>query len=116
MVRYLDMRPFTWFFLLLWAVTVINYPNPFNPKGGETVTFECASNSTLESTLYIYDMSARILWQKGFELQGGSVNRIAWNGYSDNNELVGNGIYLYRLVDSANKKLAAKGKLWVINR
>lgn len=110
------MKNFNWLAIFLLTITIINYPNPFNPKGGEIATFECTSDSTLETTLYLYDLSARLLRQKAFNLKGGSINRLTWNGYSDANELVGNGIYLYRLVDSSTKKLVVKGKVWVINR
>lgn len=110
------MKKFSWLLALLLTVSIINYPNPLNPKGGEIVTFECTSDTTMETTLYLYNMSARLLWQKVFNLQGGATNRLIWNGYSDYNELVGNGIYLYRLVDSATKKSVAKGKVWIINR
>ena len=97
-------------------LTLINYPNPFNPKGGQIVTFECFSNSNLETSIYLYDMAARLLWKKNFPLQAATKNRISWDGYNENNELVGNGIYLYRLIDSSSKQQLAKGKIWVINR
>lgn len=109
------MRKLCWFAVFLLTISIINYPNPFNPKGGEIATFECISGSTLETTLYLYDMSARLLLQKIFNLHGG-LNRITWNGYSDDNELVSNGIYLYRLIDSSTKKSMARGKVWVINK
>jgi hypothetical protein len=109
------MKPLSWLLTLLLAISVINYPNPFNPKGGEIVTFECTSDSTLETDLYIYDMSARLLLQKPFNLQSG-LNRLIWNGYSEANERVGTGIYLYRLIEKPAKSSLAKGKIWVINR
>jgi hypothetical protein len=110
------MKHFGWLFVLLFTVSIINYPNPFNPKGGEIATFECSSDSSLEAALYIYDMSARLLLRKLFPLRGGTVNRTGWDGFSDSNERVGNGVYLYRLVDTSTKKSVGKGKVWVINR
>lgn len=110
------MKKIVWLLSFLFTISIINYPNPFNPKGGEIVTFECNSDSTLEATFYLYDMAARLLQKKTFNLQGGKINRITWDGYTDYNELVGNGIYLYRLIDSSTKLPVAKGKVWVINR
>jgi hypothetical protein len=60
-------------------------------------------------------MSARLLFKKAFSLQGGATNRTIWNGYSNYNELVGNGIYIYQIIDSARSRIG-KGKIWVINQ
>jgi len=109
------MRKSSWLLILLLAVTLINYPNPFNPKGGATTTIECTSDTTAEAFLYIYDMSARMLLRKAFNLQGGTTTRTSWNGYSDYNELVGSGVYLYQVIDTSWKRVG-KGKIWVINQ
>ena len=109
------MRSFSWLLVLLLAVTLINYPNPFNPQEGEIITIECTPDTTAEAYLYIYDMSARLLLRKDFHLEGGSANRTTWNGYSDFNQLVGNGIYLYQIIDKTKKRIA-RGKIWVINQ
>jgi len=109
------MKPINWLLVLLLLITVINYPNPFNPKGGKSATIECITDTTAEATLYLYDMSARLLLRKAFDLQGGSTNRTAWNGYGYDNELVGSGIYLYRIISKDGTRVG-KGKIWVINR
>lgn len=108
------MRRCNWLLVLMLAVTVINYPNPFNPAGGQIATIECTPDTTAEAFLYIYDLGARFVRRQSFDLQGGAVNRASWDGYSNYNELVGNGIYLYMVLDN-NKGLVGKGKLWVIN-
>ena len=102
-----------WLAVILLTISVINYPNPFNPKGGETTTFECSSDSNVSSTIYLYDMTARLLWHTSFPLQNGT-NKTTCNGYSDDNELARNGVYLYRIV--ANKSTVSKGKVWVVNQ
>lgn len=109
------MKKSNWLLILLLAVTLINYPNPFNPKGGETTTIECTTDTTAEAFLYIYDMAAGFILRKDFNLQGGSSNRVTWDGYSNYNELVGNGIYLYQIIDKARNRIG-KGKIWVINQ
>ena len=111
----MGMKPHGWLLALLLAATVINYPNPFNPKSGQITTIKCTPDTTAEAFLYIYDMSARLLLRKDFDLEGGSANYTTWDGYSDYNELVGNGIYLYQIIDKAKKRIA-KGKIWVINQ
>lgn len=108
------MRKLSWLLTLFLAVSVINYPNPFNPKSGEVTTIECAADTTAEASLYIYDMAARMIAVKTFNLIGGIANRTSWNGYSDFNELAGNGIYLYQIIDKTKHRVA-KGKIWIIN-
>jgi hypothetical protein len=109
------MKKTSWLFVLLLAITVINYPNPFNPKGGEISTFECTADTTAEAFLYVYDMGARLILRKVFDLTGGTTNQTTWDGYSDYNELVGNGIYLYQIIDKQRNRVG-KGKIWVINQ
>lgn len=109
------MRKLTWFAVLLLAVSVINYPNPFNPQAGEVTTIECTGTTTAEAFIYIYDMAARLLTRQSFTITGGTTSRTTWNGYNTFNELVGNGVYLYQIVSTGNQRLA-KGKIWVINR
>src|SRR3989339_336999 len=101
------MRTAKWFALLFLAVTVINYPNPFDPKNGESATFEGNSSTSTEAILYLYDMSARLLYTSSFPLPGNTVSRITWNGYGNDNQLAGNGIYLYRVVETATKNSLA---------
>jgi len=109
------MRAFSWLLILLLAVSVSNYPNPFSPKSGQITTIECIPDTTGEAFLYIYDMAARFIKKETLDLQGGVPNRVAWNGYSEYNELAGNGVYLYFILDNANNRIG-KGKIWVINR
>ena len=110
------MKKFTSFILLLLTVTVINYPNPFNPHSGGITTFESTADQSLEAVVYIYDMSARLCWQKNFSLGGGTTSRTTWDGYTNANELASNGVYLYRVVDQSTRKSLAKGKIWIVNQ
>lgn len=105
----------SWLFLLLLSVSVINYPNPFNPFGGEIATFECSAEASGTATLYVYDLAARLVWQKTVNLTTGTTS-FTWDGYNNFNQLSGNGLYLYRLVDGNAKSSLAKGKVWIVNR
>ncbi|MBU1027035.1 MAG: T9SS type A sorting domain-containing protein [Candidatus Margulisbacteria bacterium] len=109
------MKQINWLLILLLTVTVYNYPNPFNPQSGQTTSIECTTDTTTEAFLYIYDMSARFVAFKPFDLQGGAKNQISWDGYSDYNQLVGNGIYLYQIINKARQRVG-RGKIWVINQ
>jgi hypothetical protein len=109
------MKKTGWLLLLFLTVTIINYPNPFNPKSGQLATFECSSTATQETRLLIFDLGARLVATKTFALSASLYNRLSWNGYNDNNELVGPGVYPYRLVDTATNKSIGKGKIWVVN-
>jgi hypothetical protein len=109
------MKQLSWLVVFLLAVTVINYPNPFNPKGGEVTTIECTTDASQETNLYLYDLSARQVWRSSFSLVGGTTTRLNWNGYSNANELVGTGVYLYQIVNQAKHRVA-KGKIWVVNK
>lgn len=109
------MKQLSWLLTIFLIATIINYPNPVNPRGGETVSFECTSDTTAEAFLYIYDMGARLILRRAYNLTGGTVSRFSWNGYSDYNELAANGIYLYQVITKASERVG-KGKVWVINQ
>ena len=109
------MKPLSWLFCCLFAVTVINYPNPFNPKAGQVTTIEGTSDTTQETTLFIYDLSARLLYRRDLSLPSGVPSRLVWNGYSDFNDRAGNGVYVYQLINRQNQRIA-RGKIWVVNK
>lgn len=104
-----------WLLTLALLITVINYPNPFNPKGGESATIKCTADTTVDSTLYIYNLSAQLVTKKSFPLTGGTASTLTWDGYSDANERAATGLYIYQII-GANHDRLAKGKIWVINR
>ena len=108
------MKRRSWLLTLFFAITIINYPNPFNPYAGQVATFECTSDRTTEASLYIYNMAAQLLQRKPFNLQTG-VNRVTWNGSDANNDLVGTGLYLYQLIDNGKQRLG-RGKILVVNQ
>ncbi|OGC35476.1 hypothetical protein A2311_04745 [candidate division WOR-1 bacterium RIFOXYB2_FULL_48_7] len=109
------MRQRSWLIVFLLTFTIINYPNPFNPKGGQTVTFECTADTTFESTLYIYNLGAEKIFSRSVTINAGKTY-LTWNGYSFANEQIGNGAYLYRLVDLTSRSPVGKGKILVINQ
>ena len=108
------LKRLNWLLVLLLAVTVFNYPNPFSPFNDETTTIACASDTTTEAFIYIYDMAARLVLRQAFNLDGSTTNNLAWDGFSGYNKPVGNGIYPYQIISKVGRRLA-KGKIWVVN-
>jgi hypothetical protein len=75
-----------------------NYPNPFNP----TTSIQFALNQSDDVTLSIYD----ILGRKVNTLYTGTLaagnHSITWNGTDESGDVVGTGVYFYRLETSVN--------------
>ncbi len=80
------------------------YPNPFNPSTG--IHYETPENSHIK--LVIYDILGReiVVLKNGMVSAG--VHRAQWNGRDYNGELVGSGVYVYRLISDTGK---AQGKV-----
>jgi hypothetical protein len=102
------------------AGTATIYPNPFNPLASGTRANGVAANSTTmvfnasgvsNVGVYIYDAAGRLVYHTS--TSGSEVN---WNGRDDQGNLVGDGLYLVRIVNEDSKSLIAKGKVLVIKR
>ena len=95
--------------------TSYNYPNPFNPLGGQKTNIVFTPGNAANVTVYVYDMTAkqvaRIEWA-----QGAPSAQVEWDGKNIYDEIVGDGVYLYRVVDAGSSKLIGKGKILVINK
>ncbi len=88
------------------------YPNPFNPANSETTTIQFNAGSASSIGIYVYDSTARVVSN---ELLSG-VNQTTWDGTDQAGAIVGDGIYLVRVVNEGTKALIAKGKILVIKR
>ncbi|MFC1496439.1 IPT/TIG domain-containing protein [Candidatus Margulisiibacteriota bacterium] len=88
-----------------------NYPNPFNPSAPETTKIVFSPGSNTEATIYVFDITARIV--EKLEWTGGTAE-VTWNGKNAQGEILGDGVYLYRVV--AGGKLIGKGKILIINQ
>lgn len=82
-----------------------NYPNPFNP--GTTITFYVPEIEQVNIT--IYDIRGQKVRELVNEKIGYGKHRAEWNGRNDQNELVGSGIYFYKM--TAGKKSFIKKML-----
>lgn len=96
---------------------VVNYPNPFKPlKGEETsLAYNLSVNATI--TLYLFDITGSAVWKRtylaGYEGGMAGYNEVTFNGFSDFGEVLGNGIYLLRIVH--NGKVIGNGRITVLD-
>jgi len=96
---------------------VANYPNPFSPLRGEITHIGYYLNTDLDVTIYLFNIVGSAVWKRtyaeGFEGGMAGYNEIDFNGFSDFGEILGNGIYIYKLAN--NNKVIGKGKLTVLD-
>lgn len=89
----------------------LNYPNPFDPSSGTTISFTLTKDSDVD--MNVYDISGNLITKKTYlsGSQGGKAgyNEVLWDGKADNGDLIGNGMYLYMLI--IDGKMAGKGKM-----
>ncbi len=81
------------------ATLLQNYPNPFG-AGGTTISFDL-KRSTLHVSLRVYDVSGRLvktLFENERVSNVESPFSVFWDGRDERGEVVGSGVYLYRLV------------------
>lgn len=81
-----DIRPF-------------NYPNPFNPRNGESTTITFLQQENSPATLEIFDFAGQLVWRTEIAPVTGSGLRrsVRWSGRDLQGRLVGTGVYLARI-------------------
>jgi hypothetical protein len=99
------------------------FPNPFNPletsvpatraSGLPASAATIAYNATgiTNIGIYVYDATARLVYHTVT-----NTNQVSWDGRDDQGNLVGDGVYLLRVVNEESKSTIAKGKILVIKR
>ncbi len=84
-----------------------NYPNPFNPNLGTTISFSL-DEDTLTKVL-IYNACRQLVWQETYQGTTGNSNYVFWNG----RDLFGNSVpigpYYYFVV--ADGKVLGRGEM-----
>jgi hypothetical protein len=90
------------------AITVLNYPNPFNPAAGQTTSIEYTLGENTDITIYIFNpinhLIKKISCPKGATGGSSDYNQVPWDGYTDFNELAANDVYIARVI-SGGKQL-----------
>jgi len=98
----------------LSVINVYNYPNPF--KGATAFTFQHSYPGAISVKIKIYTVAGRLI--KEIDNQG--INDkfvyIPWDGKDADGETLSNGVYIYRLVVTADNgsNSSAYGKLAVL--
>lgn len=70
-----------------------NYPNPFNPT--TTIPFSLADASIVKLTVYnVLGQAVRTLVDQ--QMVAG-IHQVNWDGRNDNGQMVGSGVYVYRI-------------------
>jgi hypothetical protein len=95
---------------------VLCYKNPFNPGIGETTRITYTLNADADVNIYIYNLVGQLLKKiscpAGDEGGRADYNQPTWDGYTDFKELVGNDVYLIRVVSGG--QVIGKCKLAVL--
>ncbi len=90
-------------------------PSPFNPNSGDG-RFWYWLNANSDISIYLMDISGVLVWKKYFSSgeNGGlaGANTILFDGKTSWGELLGNGVYLYKIVQ--NGKSIGGGKVAII--
>jgi hypothetical protein len=100
----------------------LNFPNPFRPASRDPLSntthiqYVLSTNSNI--TLIIYDIVGhevkRITLPSGSEGGKAGMNTVSWDGRSFmNNAVVGNGMYIYKVINS--NKAIGSGKIVVLD-
>ncbi|MFH1710039.1 MAG: PQQ-binding-like beta-propeller repeat protein [bacterium] len=96
------------------AADISAFPTPFNPLAGP-VYISYRLNANAETNIFIYDKYGSLICSMKFEEKenGGKRgwNKIAWNGVTGSDSIVGNGEYFFKIV--ANRNLVGKGQIVV---
>ena len=96
------------------------YPNPFNPlataltasdREADKTTIAFNATAVQNVGVYIYDMTARLVYQ-----QVTSGSQVSWSGVDNQGNYVADGLYLIRVVNEDTKAIIAKGRVLVIKR
>lgn len=70
-----------------------NYPNPFNPE--TQIRFDLGTDSQVK--MVIYDILGRQIRTLTNQYYGAGSHVLTWDGTNNQNQMVGSGVYLYRI-------------------
>lgn len=94
---------------------IICYPNPFNPDLPESITIAYKLPQDVLVKVYIFDITGQIVRTiLAYSSSRGAdgFSRVSWDGRSGFGEVVGNGVYLVRIVQ--DNKTLARTKIMVL--
>lgn len=99
--------------------TPITYPSPYSISKDGTVTIQYGLSSDANLEIYLIGVSGQRIrhWVINAGEEGGSagINKITWNGKTDQGYLAGNAIYVGTIVARDEGRLLGKFKLTVVD-
>ena len=111
--KYLDMAARIMGGKVAMIGATYNYPNPFSPMSGGTTNIQYTLSTDATITIILYDMTGhevkRMKFGAGTAGGRGGANQIGWNGQSMGGEVVGNGMYLYKIISGT--EVIGSGKI-----
>jgi len=79
----------------------LNYPNPFKPMSGGTTRIQYTLTDDANVTLILFDITGQEMKRMVFTAGGSGgkagINMVEWDGRSLFGEVVGNGMYIYKI-------------------
>ncbi|MBU0629656.1 MAG: hypothetical protein KKC80_01905 [Candidatus Margulisbacteria bacterium] len=91
-------------------------PNPYNPNSGAAAKIWYWLDSAAATSIYIIDLTGTIVWQNSYSagVPGGSAgeNNIDFNGKDKWGSVLGDGVYLYKIVQDG--KVIGGGKMGIV--
>jgi hypothetical protein len=88
-------------------------PSIFVPRRGEETSFEYILSSDAFVSIYVHDIIGRILWSKNLKSSAGP-NQVYWDGRSTEGNILGAGIYFYKIV--YNNQILGSGKATILEQ
>jgi len=101
---------------------ITNYPNPFNPGKGQTTSINYYLESPSNVDIKIYDPFGRLVLATSLSKDDASVSRSTspggaswmWDGRNGAGKVVGNGIYLVKIIAHGEKEQEFKRRVGVL--
>jgi len=99
----------------LTIADVFNYPNPFS--GSTSFTFRQNQLTPLDVTVKVYTIAGRLIQTLNAVSPGEPFVRVPWDGRDRDGDVLGNGVYLYKVIvrtSDGRYSSEALGKLSVL--
>lgn len=97
----------------------LSFPNPFNPARNQNISFQYTLDGPAENgvDIYIFDISGKIIKKimvaPGDDGTLAQLNKVSWDGKTDQGGYVSSGQYLANIVSKGEKKPLGKVKFTV---
>jgi hypothetical protein len=97
--------------------TPLCYPSPFNPEKDRIVTIQYTLSDDANIDIFILDIAAKVIKKisinEGQDGGAGQLNKVKWNGITDQGAVAANGVYLGNIVSRDENRVLGKFKLTV---